>query len=403
MSYHYRADLSRRPKSGLRRKSNRQFYAGSRRQGGHRTAIKTERYINREVVANDYEDYKPTNSFADFGLHPRLMQNLEAKGYTELTAIQDQAIKPILEGRDVVGLANTGTGKTAAFVVPIINRLAADKSRNHTLIITPTRELATQVDDELSYFARGQGLYSAVCVGGTSIGRQIKELKRGVNVVIGTPGRLKDLTERNLLDLSKVKVLVLDEADQMLDMGFLPDMQKLISLTPDHRQVLCFSATMDERVANLINGIQKDPITISVLAKQTSKHIHQDIVRALGKEQKINQLVELIESNNFGKVLVFGETKYGVQRLADNLTKRGLLSESIHGNKSQSQRQRSLDSFKTDRARVLVATDVAARGLDIPNVDLVVNYDQPNNHDVYIHRIGRTGRAGKGGHVRTFV
>lgn len=389
--------------SSSRPNFKRNYGNGGRRNGRFRSTISSDKYINREVEALEITNYTIKHQFADLGLNPRLEQNLLAKGYAEPTAIQDQAIGPVLAGRDIVGLANTGTGKTAAFILPAIHLMLKTKRYNHTLIITPTRELATQVEDEFRLLARGLGLYSVVCVGGVNMGKQIRELKRGVNLIIGTPGRLKDLAERKLLDLSAVEVLVLDEADQMLDMGFLPDMKHLIGLTPVNRQVLCFSATMDARVAGLIDGIQNDPITISVLAKQTAKHIHQDIVKVTTKEQKLDQLVELIDSDDFAKVLVFGETKWGVQRLADALSQRGYPAESIHGNKSQSQRQRSLNNFKADKARVLVATDVAARGLDIPNVDLVVNYDQPNNHDTYIHRIGRTGRAGKGGHARTFI
>lgn len=365
--------------------------------------IDHSKFINKEVEPNVQSEYVSDHTFRDFKLHPSIVENLEAKGYTSPTAIQDQAIPTILEGRDIVGLANTGTGKTGAFVLPVAELMAQSKQKNHTLIITPTRELAEQVNEEFMSFTRGMRLWSVVCVGGVNMGKQIREIRRGANIIIGTPGRLKDLASKQILDLSKIKVLVLDEADQMLDMGFLPDMQAIINMTPAGRQVLCFSATMDNRVSGLIAGIQNDPITISVLQKTTSKHIHQDVVKVTDKTRKIEHLIDLLNDNDFEKVLVFGETKFGVQRLSDSLAARGITSESIHGNKNQSQRRRSLDNFKTDQVRVLVATDVAARGLDIPNVDLVVNYDQPNDHDTYIHRIGRTGRAGKGGHARTFV
>lgn len=399
MSYQSRHASSRRTFSSQRRNNN------NRRSGRsfNRSRIDPKKYVNLEPQANSQVKYEATHTFDDFSLDQKILDNLAAAGFTNPTAIQDQSIRPILEGRDLVGLANTGTGKTAAFVLPIINKLANDKQRNHTLVITPTRELAKQVEDEFRKFSRGMGLYSAVCVGGMGIGRQIKELNRGVNIIIGTPGRLKDLAERNILKLDRIKTLILDEADQMLDMGFLPDMKAIISYLPHDRQILCFSATMENRVAKLIDEIQNQPLQVSVLMKQTAKHIHQDVVRSNDKAQKFEKLVELIEANDFEKVLVFGETKWGVQRLADTLSRRGFPSESIHGNKNQSQRQRSLNSFKHDKARVLVATDVAARGLDIPDVDLVVNFDEPNNHETYIHRIGRTGRAGKGGHARTFV
>ena len=404
--YNQRSNNSR----GSYNKSRSNYGGGGGRSGGYssrrgpRTStVSHDKYVNTETVPNIQSEYISSNTFKDFKIHPTIVTNLESKGYTSPTAIQDQAIPQILEGRDIVGLANTGTGKTGAFVLPIAEIMAQDKQLNHTLIITPTRELAEQVNEEFISFTKGMRLWSVVCVGGVNMGKQIREIRRGANVIIGTPGRLKDLASKRILDLSKIKILILDEADQMLDMGFLPDMKEIIGMTPEGRQVLCFSATMDARVSGLINGIQKDPITISVLQKTTSKHIHQDVVKTESKEQKIEQLIKLLEVTEFDKVLVFGETKFGVQRLSDSLVARGIASESIHGNKNQSQRRRSLENFKSGKVRVLVATDVAARGLDIPNVDLVVNYDQPGDHDTYIHRIGRTGRAGKGGHARTFI
>lgn len=394
-------------RSGSRTHSGQRSYGGnSRSRGGNKKRgdyISVEKFINKDVIENQQIEYVSTHKFADFGLEPQIVKNLHAKGYDTPTAIQDQAIPHVLENRDVLGLANTGTGKTAAFVLPIIHKAKLANKRNHTLIITPTRELAEQVEAEFVSFSKGMGLYSVVCVGGMNMGNQIREIKRGVHVIIGTPGRLKDLIERQLLDVSHVETLILDEADQMLDMGFMPDMQRIIGYTPKERQVLCFSATMDSRIASLINDMQRDPVQISVLQKQTSKHIYQDIIKSDDKEHKFQKLVELVRDEGFEKILVFGETKYGVQRISENLNKLGMKSDAIHGNKNQSQRRRALDAFKKDAVTILVATDVAARGLDIPKVDLVVNFDQPNTHDTYIHRIGRTGRAGKSGHARTFI
>jgi len=270
-------------------------------------------------------------------------------------------------------------------------------------VIAPTRELATQVNDEFKALARGSGLRSAVCVGGLSDKHQIRDLNRGVHIIIGTPGRLKDLAQRRKLDLSKLQTLILDEADQMLDMGFLPDMKHLIGLAPNDRQLLCFSATTNPKSTRQFEDMLTNPVTVSVLAKKTSKHIHQDVIKGGDKNQKLEKLVDLLGEDQYGKVLVFGETKHGVRKLATKLTERGFNSASIHGNKSQKQRQRALDQFKSNHTPVLVATDVAARGLDVPNVDLVVNFDEPNDHDTYIHRIGRTGRAGESGHARTFI
>jgi len=385
--------------------NNRRSKGRSNRGGGRnfKKSIDPQHYINHNVVPNRQIAYEPSHSFDQLGLQSALVDNLAAAGITEPTAIQDQAIKPILEGRDVVGLANTGTGKTAAFILPIIERISRSVQYNHTLIIAPTRELATQVNDEFRVLARGSGLRSAVCVGGLSDRHQIRDLKRGVHIIIGTPGRLKDLAQRRELDLSKLQALILDEADQMLDMGFLPDMQHLIGLAPKNRQLLCFSATTNPKSTRLFEDMLTNPVTVSVLAKKTSKHIHQDVIKGGDNAQKLDRLVDLLGEDQYGKVLVFGETKHGVRKLATKLTERGFNSASIHGNKSQKQRQRALDQFKSNHTPVLVATDVAARGLDVPNVDLVVNYDEPNDHDTYIHRIGRTGRAGESGHARTFI
>jgi superfamily II DNA/RNA helicase len=246
-------------------------------------------------------------------------------------------------------------------------------------------------------------LFSVVCVGGENISRQKSELRRGVNVVIGTPGRLKDLLRQGELKLDKTPKLVLDEADQMLDMGFLPDMRFIMQSLPANRQVICFSATMTTGVSRLLGDIQNNAVAISTTAAITSQHIDQDVIEASTKEQKIDRLDYLLGKPEFEKILIFGETKFDVQRLADNLSRRGHSVAAIHGNKSQPQRQRALRAFKNSQINVLVATDVAARGLDIPNVHLVVNYDLPKTYDVYVHRIGRTGRAGKTGTARTFI
>lgn len=376
----------------------------SRRQGGRNQGTTDPRkFINKGVPVAATSPDPIIHAFEDFGFHEDLQKNLSSKGYTTPTPIQDQAIKPLMEGLDLIGLANTGTGKTAAFLLPIIHSQLKQKKRNAALIIAPTRELAHQVNDEFKAFAKGLGLYSVVCVGGENIQRQKSELRRGVNVVIGTPGRLKDLLKQGELKIGKTETLVLDEADQMLDMGFLPDMRFIMQGLPEDRQVVCFSATMTASVSSLLQGIQDQAITISTTQKVTSEHIDQNIIVANTKEEKIDHLLNLLNTPEYQKILVFGETKHGVQRLADNLAKYGHHTEAIHGNKSQSQRQRALRNFKNADASVLVATDVAARGLDIPNVHLVVNFDQPQTHDTYIHRIGRTGRAGQTGTARTFV
>jgi superfamily II DNA/RNA helicase len=310
---------------------------------------------------------------------------------------------PVLEGRDLIGLANTGTGKTAAFLLPILQRLVIDPNSVRALIVAPTRELAYQIDEEFRQFAKGLQLYSALCVGGVNIGPQIAQIKRGPHLVIGTPGRLKDLVQQKALRLGAANVLVLDEADRMLDMGFIRDIRFLIAELPTERQSLCFSATITPEIKTLLGEMLKDPVTVSVRTGETSEHVEQNVVKASSKEEKLAKLEDMLRQPDFDKVIVFGQTKHGVQRLADNLSKAGIKAEAIHGNKSQGQRQRALDAFKKNHVQVLVATDVAARGLDIPNVSHVINFDQPNSYEDYVHRIGRTGRGGKRGHALTFV
>jgi len=366
--------------------------------------INPEKFVNKAVVQEDQADFVPQHSFRDFPLEDRLQLNIKAHGYTTPTPIQDKAIQPILEGKDLIGLANTGSGKTAAFLLPILHHLRQSSDhRTAVLVVVPTRELATQIDEEFKVFAWGLKLFSALCVGGASINRQVAALNRRPQVVIGTPGRLKDLIGRRVLRLDGIRILVLDEVDRMLDMGFIRDIRFLVAQLPKERQSLCFSATMPREIEQLMRKLMVNPVTISVKTGVTSEFIEQDIIRASSKEQKIEILDGLLRQPDFEKTLVFGRTKWGVQKLANRLSALGHPTEAIHGNKSQPQRQRALRAFKEDRVKVLVATDVAARGLDIPGVSHVINFDQPNTYNDYIHRIGRTARAGKKGKALTFV
>lgn len=394
----------RRPVGGSRfGGQSRSRFGNNRPQKGMGKFIHPDKFVNKAKPAQEVEPYEPTHMFKDFGFAPALQNNIDAKGYIHPTPIQDGAIKPVMEGKDLIGLANTGTGKTAAFLLPILSRLVQDPSSARVLIMAPTRELAVQIDDEFRAFSKGLGLYSALCVGGVNIGPQIKQIKRGPHLVIGTPGRLKDLVQQKALRLGAANVLVLDEADRMLDMGFIKDIQFLIAQLDTERQSLCFSATITPEIKTLIDGMLKDPVTVSVRTAETSEHVEQDVIKASSKEEKIEILEELLKKPDFEKVIVFGQTKHGVQRLAEKLSKAGIPSEAIHGNKSQGQRQRALNEFKANRVRVLVATDVAARGLDIPNVSHVINFDQPATYEEYVHRIGRTGRAGNRGSALTFI
>jgi superfamily II DNA/RNA helicase len=345
--------------------------------------------------------YEPTHAFADFPIDARLKDNITKKGYVTPSAIQDQSIPVILEGKDIVGIANTGTGKTGAFLIPLLHKVIK-KRDERVLIMVPTRELAIQIEDEYRGFAAHMGLRSVSVVGGANIHSQIRLLRQRPQFVIGTPGRIKDLIERQALDLSGFKTVVLDEADRMLDMGFIHDMRHILSFMPEKRHTLFFSATLSSDIEKLIHDFLTDPVRISVKTGDTSKNVDQDVVH-IGNRNKFDVLSELLSQKGFDKVLVFGRTKHGVEKLAKLLTTHRIPAASIHGNKTQGQRQRALREFKENRVRVLIATDVAARGLDIPKVSHVINYDVPSTYEDYVHRIGRTGRAGERGQALTFI
>jgi superfamily II DNA/RNA helicase len=365
--------------------------------------IDPNKFINKAVEIVDEVAFVPTHHFKDFGFDQRLEVNVSAHGYDVPTPIQDGAIPIVMEGRDLIGLANTGTGKTAAFLLPIISRMLKGQAKR-CLILIPTRELAIQIEEEFRMFARGLGLYATLVVGGASINRQLAQLARRPQFIVSTPGRLKDLIENYHQRIDDFDVLVLDEADRMLDMGFIRDIRAIMSHLRQERQTLFLSATITPDIEQLISTILTDPETISVRKRETSDHVDQDVIRVEGgKEAKEAKLVELLSQPEFKKVLIFGETKWGVQRLADRLSKQGLKVAAIHGNKSQPQRQKALNDFKAERVQALIATDVAARGLDIPNVSHVINFDAPKQYEDYIHRIGRTGRAGQMGKALTFV
>ena len=402
---HARPSYNGTPRPGGTRGRNRpRPQTGGRGQKrGKSSVIHPSKYINKAVQPADEVAYDAQHSFADFAFGLELAANIASKGYVTPSPIQDQAIKPILNGQDVIGLANTGTGKTAAFLLPIIEHLRGVALRPSVLVVTPTRELAQQIDAEFRIFARGMNLYSTLVVGGMNIDRQIRDLRRRPHIVIGTPGRMIDLLDRRELHCQNMGVLVLDEADRMLDMGFLPNIRRIVAEMPRQRQTLFFSATITPEIQALTSQFLDNPVTISVRTSETSDHVEQDVVEYRGADDKYDQLVALLRKDHYDKVLVFCGKKFGAQRLADKLNKTELSAAAIHGNKSQSQRQRALDAFKSGKVAVLVATDVAARGLDIPNVSHVINYDTPQVYEDYIHRIGRTGRGGAKGHAHTFV
>lgn len=364
--------------------------------------INSSQYVKIAVSSPSQTDYANKHNFTDFPIDRRLKQNITSRGYTIPTPIQDQAIPHILEGRDVIGIANTGTGKTAAFLIPLINKIIHNRSEK-VLIIIPTRELAVQITDELREFAKGFHISSLLCIGGASINTQILALRQNPNIIIGTPGRLKDLIQRRFLNLSNFKNIVLDEVDRMVDIGFREDIKYIVSLLAGTRQSLFFSATVSSEVNSIIQSFLRNPITVSVKVHETVPQVHQDIIRVKDKSEKIERLNSMLRQEEFKKVLIFGRTKWGVERLAKSLQQKGFNADSIHGNKSLNQRLRVLTEFKQNQLHVLVATDIAARGLDIENVSHVINFDEPSTYTDYVHRIGRTGRAYKVGKALTFV
>ncbi len=360
-------------------------------------------FIQKASVQKPIEPtHIPTVSIESLAINQRLKNNVLSRGYKLLMPIQEKGIPAILEGKDVIGIANTGTGKTAAFLIPIIEHIIKNP-HYRALIITPTRELALQIQEELRRFVQGLRVYSTFCIGQSSMRNQIYEIRRNPHVVIGTPGRLKDLIERKVLNLGAFNMIVLDEVDQMLDMGFSRDVTHIISFLPKQRQSLFFSATVSPEINRIITTFVTNPVTISVKTQETVAHIKQDVIKVDSGKSKIDVLKDLLNNEEFKKVLVFGRTKFGVERLGKDLYQKGFRVTSIHGDKPQVKRQQAIRMFKENVVSIMVATDVAARGLDIADVTHVINFDPPATYEDYIHRIGRTGRANKSGTALTFV
>ena len=344
--------------------------------------------------------------FNQLGLSAELLRAIDEKGYQEATPIQQQAIPLVLEGKDILAGAQTGTGKTAGFAVPILQHLQRTPGNRRivrTLVLTPTRELAAQVAESFRDYGRYLPFRTAVIFGGVKINAQISKLKQGVDVVVATPGRLLDHLQQKTIDLSNVEVLVLDEADRMLDMGFIRDIRKIFKYLPKERQTLLFSATFSNDIRNLAADMLNDPIEIQVATRNTAAERVTQVVYPVDKRRKRELLSHRIGTENWEQVLVFTRTKHGANRLAEQLTQDGIQSMAIHGNKSQAARTRALSDFKAGRVRVLVATDIAARGLDINRLPHVVNYELPNVPEDYVHRIGRTARAGQEGAAVSLV
>lgn len=347
-------------------------------------------------------------TFNDLGLSAELLRAVSDMGYSQPTPIQAKAIPAVLDGGDILAGAQTGTGKTAGFTLPLLQRLSAQKPANgfrpvRALVLTPTRELAAQVAESISNYGKHLPLRSAVIFGGVSIRPQINTLRQGVDILVATPGRLLDHVSQKTLDLSKVEILVLDEADRMLDMGFIHDIRKVLALMPKQRQNLLFSATFSSEIKRLADGLLNAPILIEVARRNTAAESVEQVVHHVDKKRKRELLSFLIGKNNWQQVLVFTRTKHGANRLSGQLEKDGIRSSAIHGNKSQGARTKALADFKKGAVRVLVATDIAARGLDIDQLPHVVNFELPNVSEDYVHRIGRTGRAGNEGQAVSLV
>jgi superfamily II DNA/RNA helicase len=387
--------------------SSRRFAArGSRSQSNNRykrgeSTIDPSKFVKVASVSTK-EIYTPQYTFQDFAIHDLLKANLAFKGFVAPSPIQDQAIPFALEGRDVIGIASTGTGKTVAFALPVLHKLLSDKAA-HALIIAPTRELAEQIEQECKQLAKDSGLTGTLLIGGTNMGGQLRDLRSKPRIVIGTPGRIKDHLERRTLNLSNFNMVVLDEVDRMLDMGFVSDVTEILGKASSQRQSFFFSATIDYRVRTLIDTFTTDAHQISLKASSSSDNVHQDIVRYQASNEKIEKLHDILNNQSVAKVIVFDETQRSVERLSNELADRGFSVSAIHGGKTQSQRQRALARFKSNEITVLIATDVAARGIDVLDVTHVINYSAPKAYEDYIHRIGRTGRAGKVGYALTFV
>ena len=345
-------------------------------------------------------------NFKELGLIEPLLQAVQTEGYTTPTPIQELAIPHVLTGKDVLGCAQTGTGKTAAFALPMLQNLnsAQPRGKRHirALILAPTRELASQIGDSFAVYGKNLNLRHSIVFGGVNQNPQTKLLRQGVDILVATPGRLLDLMNQGFIDLSRVEIFVLDEADRMLDMGFIPDIKRVVKELPVKRQTLLFSATLDKTILGLAAGLLNDPVSVSVTPSATTVESIEQFIYFVSKAKKLDLLMHLFAHRGISRALIFSRTKWGTEKLARYLNRAKISAEAIHGDKSQNKRERALKAFKNGQVDVLVATDIAARGLDIDQVSHVINYDLPNEPDAYVHRIGRTGRAGNDGIAFSF-
>lgn len=394
---------SRFSKRGSTRSTSRSnsYRGGGRSRQPQKAYIHPSKFV-RAAKPIAEEEYAPTHNFVDFAINPVILKNLTDMGFTTPSPIQDQTIPLGLNGKDIVGIANTGTGKTAAFAIPVLDRLMADQN-SRAIILAPTRELAQQIEQQCRTLGKGSGLSGAVLIGGTAMGPQLRDLRQNPRIVIGTPGRVKDHLDRGSLNITRFNMVVLDEVDRMLDMGFVHDIRDILGRIENTPQSFYFSATLDSRVKGIIDTFSNDPVHVSVKSGDTSSNVEQDVVTYGRSDNKIDKLHEVLNHDAAFKTIIFDDTQRSVERLSNDLLARGFSVDAIHGGKSQSQRQRVLKKFKDSHITVLVATDVAARGLDVSDITHVINYSQPQTYDDYVHRVGRAGRAGKTGYAFTFV
>lgn len=381
---------SRRPKSGGRGRFKKQ-------------TLDPNTLINKSLTQTEQKAVV-TRTFASLPLHPKLQARLQKKNFVNTTEIQDKTIEMILEGENIMGVANTGTGKTGAFLIPIIERLLYNRKNNKSIVLVPTRELAQQVEAEFKSLTKGLQLYSHCLIGGTNINKDVTKLRREAQIIIGTPGRVNDMLNRRALKLMDTAVLVLDEFDTMLDMGFQKEVLRIVDQMQHRQQTILFSATQSEKQNSIIQSLmpQYEKVRVSQ-GESNTDNIYQDIIRVDSTEEKNEILHELLQRKQYSKVLIFLDTKRQVTRLFRQLKKKDFRVDEIHGDKSQNYRSKAIQNFKSGKIQIMVATDVASRGIDIDNISLVVNYHIPGSRESYVHRIGRTGRAGKEGHAITFV
>ena len=393
-----RKKISQRSKSRNSRSVNR---SGGRFK---KSDLDLSMMVNTSIKLKEDKKDIQTRTFEELNLNPQLKSRIDKKGFVNTTEIQDKTFEIVAEGKSIIGIANTGTGKTGAFLIPIIDRLLSNKNKHKTIVLLPTRELAQQVEQEFKSLSKGLKLFSSCFIGGTSINKDVDKLRRLNHVIIGTPGRINDMINRRALKLYDFSKVVLDEFDTMLDMGFLQEVQKIIDQMHKRNQTILFSATENPKQQNIIDNLvnQYEKVRVSE-GKANTDNIYQEVIKPKDDTEKNQMLVDLLRKEKFKKVLIFSETKRQVSKLCRILKKFEVRVDEIHGDKSQQYRSKAIQKFKSGSIQVMVATDVASRGIDIDNITHVINYSVPSSRESYIHRIGRTGRAGKEGNAITFI